>query len=409
MNKFQYTLSCGLRVVYEYRPSPVLYCGFVVHAGTRYEDEADEGMAHFIEHMSFKGTQRRRACHITNGLEKVGGDLNAYTTKQEVVYYATVLKDDFGRAAELLCDMVFHSTYPEREIRKEVEVICDEIDSYEDSPADLIYDDFEALMFPGQPLGRDILGSKHRLRSYTTQDARRFAERYYRPSNAVFYIYGEVNFNLAVRRLEKLLPASDFLPSIEPVDPVLSAPRLQGIERRVRKETQQLHVIVGGPTFSATDERRYALTLLNNILGGPGMNARLNVEMREKAGLVYSVNSSLNAYPDTGYWAVYFGCDVRDEKKCMKILRREIARLAETSLTAAQLNAARKQLCGQIAISTDNAENYALALGKVFAHYERLRDVPKMLERIQAVSAEELREVAREIYSPDRLSTLIYY
>ena len=186
------TLPCGLRVIHESSDSPVLYCGYVVCAGTRHETTDDSGMAHFIEHMTFKGTQRRRASQITNGLECVGGDLNAFTTKQETVYYATVLKENFIRAVSLLTDIVFHSTYPQAEIDREVEVICDEIDSYKDSPSELIFDEFETLMYPSQPLGRDILGKAERLRQYTTADALRFARQYYRPENAIFYVYGDV-------------------------------------------------------------------------------------------------------------------------------------------------------------------------------------------------------------------------
>ena len=305
----QATLSCGLRVIYEHKPSAVLYCGYVVCAGTRHEDVADSGMAHFIEHVTFKGTERRRACHITNGLERVGGDLNAYTTKQETVYYATVLKKDFARAADLLTDIVFHSVYPQGEIDKEVEVICDEIDSYKDSPSELIFDEFEAMMFEGQPLGRDILGNAERLRQYTTVDALRFARNYYRPTNAVFYVYGDVPFTQVVRVLERLLPVADFVQRPAFVAPPIATPCAKNIrnERVVEKGTHQAHVLVGGPTFAGTDNRRFALVLLNNILGGPGMNSRLNISLRERAGLVYSVDSYLNTYPDAGFWNVYFG------------------------------------------------------------------------------------------------------
>lgn len=404
-----YTLSCGLRVIHERHASPVLYCGFLIHAGTRYEEPAEEGMAHFIEHMNFKGTDRRRSCHITNGLERVGGDLNAYTTKQEVVFYATVLKEDFRRAADLLCDMTFHSNYPQHEMDKEIEVICDEIDSYEDLPSDIIFDEFEALMYPGQGLGRDILGRKERLREYRTADALRFVRRLYNPHNAVFYVYGDIPFSQVVRTLESLLPASDFaadwqVPVLQP-----SAPRLEGLLQRKQKQTQQLHVMVGAPTFPAGDDRRFALLLLNNMLGGPGMNARLNIQMREKAGLVYSVNSSLNSYPDSGYWSVYFGCDAHDEKRCLKILRRELRRFIDAPLSPAQLAAAKKQLRGQVAISTDNAENYALAMAKTFAHFGTHRNIGRLLDKIALIRAEEVQTIAQEIYAADRLSTLMFY
>lgn len=409
MNHFeQATLSCGLRVIYEHKPSAVLYCGYVVCAGTRHEDRADSGMAHFIEHMTFKGTQRRRACHITNGLERVGGDLNAYTTKQETVYYATVLKQDFKRAADLLTDIVFHSTYPQHEIDKEVEVICDEIDSYKDSPSELIFDDFESRMYPNQPLGRDILGSAERLRTYTTADALRFTREYYHPKNAAFYVYGDIPFRQVIQTLERLLPASDFSEDFITFVQPTPVPIAQANEHIVHKDTHQAHVLVGGPTFAGTDERRFGMVILNNMLGGPGMNSRLNLSLREKAGLVYSVDAYLNTYPDTGFWNVYFGCDAHDIKRCRRLLERELVRFIENPLTTAQLLAAKKQLCGQIGISTDAAEGYALAMGKTFAHYNRHRDVARVIEGIQSVTAEALQQIAAEVYDPQRLTTLIY-
>lgn len=403
------TLPCGLRVIHEPSASPVLYCGYVVCAGTRNEACDDAGMAHFIEHMSFKGTSRRRAFQISNGLERVGGDLNAYTTKQETVYYATVLRRDFSRAADLLADIVFHSTYPQSEIDKEVEVICDEIDSYKDSPSELIFDEFESLMFPDQPLGRDILGEANRLREYTTDDAMRFTRQWYTPGNAVFYIYGDVSFPQVIRTLERLLPASDFSgrTSKKPGSTVPS-PRLEGVRKIVEKDTHQTHVLVGAPAFSGTDERRFAMILLNNMLGGPGMNSRLNVSMRERAGLVYSVDSYLNTYPDTGFWNVYFGCDSHDVARCQRILLREMRHFTEKLLSPAQLAAAKKQLIGQLVISTASAEGYALSLGKTFAHYHVYRDVEKLCDSVQKVSSEELRAVAEEVYAPSRLTTLIY-
>ncbi len=402
-------LPCGLRVIHEHRDSAVVYCGIVVCAGTRHEEKNDDGMAHFIEHMSFKGTNRRRAFQISNGLECVGGDLNAYTTKQETVYYAMVLKEDFSRAADLLTDIVFHSTYPQREIDKEVEVICDEIESYHDSPSELIFDEFESTMFNGTQLGRDILGTPERLRQYTTADALRFTNIWYKPRHCAFYIYGDVDFKKAVKTLEKLLPASDFAGfTAEKPDFNLPQPATAKQERRVEKGTHQAHVMMGGAACSTTDERYYAFALLNNLFGGPGMTSRLNVSLREKAGLVYSVDSYLNAYPDSGFWNVYFGCDEHDIERCRKRVLREMERLAEKPLTAAQLAKAQKQFCGQIGISTDASENYALAMGKTFAHYGRHRDINRICERIRAVTADDIQRVAEEAFCPDRLTTLIY-
>ena len=404
-----YTLANGLRLIHEPSHSQVVYCGYVVCAGTRHEAEADSGMAHFIEHLTFKGTARRRACHITNGLERVGGDLNAFTTKQETVYYATVLKGDFARAADLLTDIVFHSTYPQTEIDKEVEVICDEIDSYQDSPSELIFDEFESMMYPGQPLGRDILGRAERLRQYTTADALRFVRPYYLPCHTAFYVYGDVPFRTIVRMLERL--TSDFGPAV-PSLPATQPPFVPAVPaeplRIVTKQTHQAHVMVGGPAYGGCHPQRFALTLLNNIVGGPGMNSRLNLSLREKAGLVYSVDSYLNSYPDTGFWNVYFGCDAHDVARCRRLLERELRRFTDNPLSEARLKAAKKQLLGQIGISTDAPENYALAMGKTFAHYNRYRDIDRLCRDINEVTAEEMQAVAAEVYRPERLTTLIY-
>ncbi len=401
----EHTLANGLRIVHEEAPTGVVYCGYVVKAGTRHEEPADSGMAHLCEHLTFKGTERRRACHIANGLERVGGDLNAYTSKQETVYYATVLRDDFMRAVDLLTDIVFHSTYPQREIDREVDVIADEIDSYNDSPAELIYDEFESMVFAGHPLGRDILGEAARLRQYVTADVRRFTGRYYCPANAVFYVYGKVDFARIVRALERATAGLDatFQPAV-----AQALPDYRPETRRVSRGTHQTHVLMGGRAFGGGDERHTGLVLLNNLLAGPGMNARLNVSLREHAGLVYTVDGTLLTYPDAGAWCVYFGCDDGDVARCRRLVVRELERLAGEPLSPARLAAAKKQLKGQIGISCDGFENYAIALGKTYAHYDRHRDVGRLFERIDALTAETLQAIACEVYAPERLTMLIY-
>lgn len=403
------TLSNGLRVIHEPSSSDVAYCGYVVCSGTRHEEPADTGMAHFIEHMSFKGTGRRRACHITNGLERVGGDLNAFTTKQETVYSATVLKEDFGRAADLLTDIVFNSTYPQHEIDKEVEVICDEIESYKDSPAELIFDEFEAMIYEGHPLGRDILGEAARLREYTTADALRFVRRHYRPDNAVFYVYGDLDFRKIVRALEKGFAACDEVPREAAACPRPCLPTSpSGRERTVQKGTHQAHVLIGAPAFGGTDPRRFGLLLLSNILGGPGMNSRLNLSLRERAGLVYSADASLNFYPDTGAWSVYFGCDGHDVDRCRRLVAKELRRLSTQPLTPAQLAAAKRQFKGQTGIARDNMEGRAVTMGKTFAHYGYHHDMEALCREIDALTPEQLQGIAAEVYDEEKLTTLIY-
>lgn len=421
-----HTFANGLRVVFAPNTSAVVHCGYVICAGTRNEEPADSGMAHFIEHMSFKGTERRRSYHINNGLERLGGDLNAFTNKQETVYYATVLREDFPRAVDILTDLVFHSTYPQAEIDKEVEVIADEIESYLDSPAELIFDDFEAMLFEGSPLGRDILGRAERLREYTTADAMRFVRNHYRPDNAVFYVTGNLDWKRILRELQRwgapaasssaLAPAASS-PSLAPAALILSrfnrddsastpAPALRVLE----KGTHQAHCVVGAPTFGGREEgaNRYAIALLNNILGGPGMNSRLNMALREHAGLVYSIDSYLTTYPDAGWWCCYFGCDLDDTDRCLRMVRKELQRLVDEPLSATQLAAAKKQFIGQLTIADNNSEGFALALGKQFAHYGTLRSTDNIVTGINALTATDLQQTAAQIYAADRLFTLMY-
>ena len=402
------TLANGLRVIHLWSPSPVVYCGYEVCAGTRDESCGEEGMAHFCEHVTFKGTARRTAMQVLNRLECVGGELNAYTNKEDTVYYAAILKEHLARAVDLLTDMVFHSTYPQHEIDKEVEVICDEIESYNDSPAELIYDDFENAVFAGHSLGHNILGNGDALRSYTTEDALRFTRRYYKPGNAVFFVSGDVSFSRVVKLLEKA--TADFPPAT-PLVGCLSKealPPYAAREIRLGKGTHQAHVMAGTRAYSVHDDRRMALYLLNNILGGPGMNARLSVSLRERNALVYTVESSMVCYSDTGLWSVYFGCDPKDADKCLRLVRRELDRVMRNKLTDGQLRAAKRQIKGQIGVACDNRESFALDFGKTFLHYGWKKNTAKLMEDIDAITAEQIQEVAQDLFAEDRLTKLIY-
>lgn len=401
-------LPNGLRLVCERTASDVVYCGYVVGAGTRHEDAADEGMAHFVEHLSFKGTARRSSAAVNNALERYGGDLNAYTNKQGTVYHATVLKAQFARAADLLTDIVFHSTFPQREIDKEVDVICDEIESFKDSPSELIFDEFEQRLFAGSPLGRDILGTAGCLKTYTTADALRFTRQHYRPENAVFFLSGDIEGKKAARTLQRLFEKYPIDRPANPETAIAPVPAAHRFDVSVNKDTHQAHVMIGAPTFGGSDGRRFALLLLNNMLGGPGMSSRLNIALRERAALVYSVDSYVSTYPDAGYWHVYFGCDGADVARCCRLVQRELRRFAETPLTPARLAAAKAQLCGQIGIAQDNGENRALALGRTYAEYGTVRDIALLRQNIEAVTAEDLRSLAAEIFAPERLCRLVY-
>ena len=404
-----HTLSNGLRIIHEPLRSRVAYCGFAVDAGTRDEREQEQGMAHFVEHLIFKGTQKRRAWHILNRMENVGGDLNAYTNKEETVVYSAFLVEHFARAFELLADIVFHSTFPQREIEKETEVIIDEIQSYEDNPAELIFDDFEDLIFRGHPLGRNILGRPDLLRTFRTEDAADFTRRYYRPENMVFFVLGDVDFRRVVRLAEKLvgdLPGggADCNVAARRTPPPLYVPDRLVLD----KGTNQAHVMIGGRGYNAYDHRRTALYLLNNLLGGPGMNSRLNVALRERRGLVYNVESNLTAYTDTGTFCIYFGCDPDDVELCTRLVYRELKRLRDRRLTATQLAAAQKQLIGQIGVASDNNENNALGMAKTFLHYNRYESQEAVCRRVSELTADELLSVAGEMLSEDYLSVLVY-
>ena len=398
-----HTLSNGLRIIHEPSSSKVAYCGFAVDAGTRDEAENEQGMAHFVEHLIFKGTRKRKAWHILNRMENVGGDLNAYTNKEETVIYSAFLTEHFGR--ELLADIVFHSTFPQNEIEKETEVIIDEIQSYEDTPSELIFDDFEDMIFRNHPLGRNILGRPDLLKKFRSEDAMAFTSRFYQPSNMVFFVLGDFNFQKIVRQVEKLLVD---LPLVT-VENQRTIPPLYVPEQLVvHKETHQAHVMIGSRGYNAYDDKRTALYLLNNILGGPGMNSRLNVSLRERRGLVYTVESNLTSYTDTGAFCIYFGTDPEDVDTCLKLTYKELKRMRDVKMTSSQLMAAKKQLIGQIGVASDNNENNALGMAKTFLHYNKYESSESVFRRIEALTAEGLLEVANEMFAEEYLSTLIY-
>ena len=404
-------LDNGLRIIVLPSASSVVYCGYQINAGTANEETDEEGIAHFCEHVSFKGTSKRTALDVINCLEQVGGDLNAFTTKTDTVYYSAILKEHLPRAVDLLTDIVFHSIYPQKEINKEVEVICDEIESYNDSPSELIYDEFENIIFRGHPLGHNILGEAKRVRKFTTEDALRFTQKYYRPENAVFFAYGNIDFEQLLSLLSTengtFVTAKD--DSWKPKE--ISLPALNAYEPQkitVDKHTHQAHVMIGNRAYSVHDKRRMALYLLNNILGGPGMNARLNLALRERRGLVYTVESTMVSYSTTGIWSIYFGCDAEDIDECKTLVRKELDRFMSTPLTDAELSVAKQQIKGQIGIACDNRENLALDFGKVFLHYGWKKDIQALYHDIDAITAAEVQSVAQELFDNKQLTELIY-
>ena len=426
-----YTLDNGLRIIHLPSDSKVVYCGYQINAGTRNEEPGEEGLAHFCEHVTFKGTERRKAWHILNCLESVGGDLNAYTNKEGTVYYSAILKEHIARAVDLLTDIVFHSVYPQAEIDKEVEVICDEIESYNDSPAELIYDEFENIIFKGSPLGHNILGTAEQVRSFKTEDALRFTRKLYRPDNAIFFAYGDIDFKKLVRLLKKSFLSEERRVKSEETtfgdrrESQFNSPEAQaqfniqhstfntqhsfaGQTIVMQKNTHQAHVMIGTRAYDVNDSRRMPLYLLNNMLGGPGMNAKLNLALREHNGLVYTVESTMAAYGDTGIWSIYFGCDEHDVKRCLRLVRKELDKFMLKPLSEAQLKAAKKQIKGQIGVACDNRENFALDFGKSFLHYGWEKNVDRLYEQVDEITAEQIQAVAKELFDKDRLTTLIF-
>ena len=407
-----HTLANGLRVIHLDSQSPVVYCGYAVAAGTRDEQPGFEGMAHFCEHITFKGTQRRRAINILNYLETVGGDLNAFTNKEETVYHAAVLRDNVDRAVDLLTDIVFHSTYPQAEIDKEVEVIVDEIESYNDSPSELVYDLFENAIFRGHPLGHNILGTAECLRTYTTADAVRFTSRLYRPDNAVFFAYGNISFSRLVHLLEKAHAQTSSAAAIMPQATMplptgsVPMPPYQAQHITHHMDTHLAHVMIGCRAYDVHDNRRIALYLLNNILGGPGMTARLNLSLRERNALVYTVESMMQSYSDTGLWAVYFGCDPKNVSRCLRLIRHELDAMITKPISESRLRAAKKQIRGQIGIACDSRESFALDFAKSYLHYGWKKDVSALCERIDTLTVADLQQVAADIFNADNITRL---
>ena len=411
MTKYNtHTLENGLRIIHLPSASQVVYCGYQIAAGTRDERSGEEGLAHFCEHMTFKGTEKRNALQIINALEGVGGELNAFTNKEDTVFYAAISKEHFAQAVDILTDIVFHSTYPQHEIDKEVEVICDEIESYNDSPAELIYDEFENILFAGHPLGHNILGKAEQLRTYNTNDALRFVRRHYRPDNAIFFAYGDLDFEKLVKRMRNehfLDEPSDEAEQVMRNDDCLTSTSSNNTITR-SLGTHQAHVMLGTRAYDIHHPLRIPLYLLNTILGGPGMNASLNLSLRERHGLVYTVESSMVSYSDTGIWSIYFGCDPHDVRKCLRLVRRELDKVMRKPLSATQLRNAKRQLKGQIAIACDNHEQFALDFGKSFLHYGWEKDITHLYDSIDQVTAEDLQKVANDLFATEKLTTLIF-
>ena len=401
-----HTLSNGIRLIHKPDNSPVSYCGMAINAGTRDEKEDEQGMAHFVEHMLFKGTQKRKAWHIINRLESVGGELNAYTTKEETFVYSTVLKEDFERAMELTADIVFHSIFPNNEMEKEIDIVLDEINSYKDSPSELIYDDFEELLFANYPIGKNILGNEESLQQFTSDKLKSFVSRNYCTTEMVFFSLGNIKFSKIIQWAEKYLghvPYSSRQQKRE--KPLIYIPQYAELD----KDTFQTHYMLGNRAYDLHEkDERLKLYLLNNILGGPGMNSLLNLALRERNALVYNVESNFTSYSDTGVWNIYFGCDPKNRKRCEKLVFNELNKLKESAISENQLSKCKKQIIGQIAIASENKENLILSIGKSFLHYNKVDTDSEIREQINAISPLDILKTANEIFDAKQLTTLIY-
>lgn len=398
-------LSNGLRIIHKYDQGAVAYCGMVINTGSRDETDQEQGLAHFVEHMLFKGTSRRRSGHIINRLENVGGELNAFTSKEETVVYAAVLREHLEKAVDLIGDIVFNSTFPEKELEKERVIILDEIQSYLDSPSEQIYDDFEEILFDHHPIGHNILGRPDLLEHYHASDLRAFVDRQYRPENMVFFVLGEIDMKKVIRMAERYFvcrgnnstPLQRTAPEAYPVG-----------RQQTAKDTFQVHFMLGGRAYDLQHPDRMGMYLLNNILGGPGMNSLLNLSLREKNGLVYTVESSYQPMSDTGMWSVYFGCDASNFARCERLVRLELKKLREQLIPEKQLKKYQYQLLGQMAISSEQKENLAISLGKSLLRFDKVDPMETVRAHIMELTAEKLRDIANELFVEEKISTLKY-
>lgn len=399
------TLPNGIRLVHHPVPSRVAHCGVFIGAGTRDETSTEHGIAHFIEHTIFKGTKKRNVFQILNRLENVGADLNAFTTKEETVIYASFLKEDYDRTLELFQDILFHSIYPEKEIGKEKQVVIDEIRSYQDSPSDQVFDDFEDQVYKGHALGKNILGTERSIRKFGREDIFSFIRHNYRPERIVIASVG----NIDLKRLTAF--ASKYFNQDPDRGKPLPRKPFRGYKPAnivLEKKIFQVHSVTGGPAYSYTDPRRVPLALLNNMLGGPILNSRLSLALRERNGLTYQNESVYTPYSDTGIVSIYFGTDRVHYEKALGIVHKELNRLRTERLSATQLNIIKKQLTGQLSISRESNAGLMLAMGKSYLLRNRFDTLEQIIEGIEETSADTLLEIANEVFDPARLSQLTF-
>lgn len=412
---FYHNLPNGLQIVHRKTTSPVVYVGIMVGAGTRHELPNENGMAHYIEHCVFKGTQHYTARQIINHIEGIGGEINAYTTKEETTFYAATLRQHFRTTLHLLAEMVLRPTFSQKETDKEVTVILDEIESYNDSPSELIYDDFENMIFEGSSLAMPILGTKKTLRriSKSPDIALNWMQQHYRSERMVLFVLGNVTTQQVISAAEKELLASSPIANSEAshspqgVQYPIAAPAASNT-RLYRRHTHQTHIMLGSHAYPIGHPKQLTMYLLNNILGGGSMSSRLYLSLREKHGLVYNIDSQAVPLSDTGYWNIYLACEPQHKEQCLELCHKELKQLRDTTLTSAQLQRALRQLEGQMAISAENQENNALAMAKQMLYHHHAPAWQDTFARIQTITPTQLQDVANEVFAPEKIYTLLY-
>lgn len=402
--------DCGIRYAVKRSGSAVAYCSLGIACGTRYEQGFHSGIAHFTEHTLFKGTEHKSSSVINGYLDRLGGELNAYTTKEEIVLHATILKEDLSKASSLLMEIATEATFPDNEVNTERGVVIDEIKSYKDSPSEDVYDRFEEKLFRGHSLSMPILGTPQSVRATSADELRRFYKEKFVPGSMVFTIVADID----EKRMEAdLLRTFDkFFSGSGMVSGELTRPESVTLDNVfdevINKRNHEANAVLGGYAPSLYEEReRIATSLMSNILGGPAMNSILNDILREKHGWVYGVESSYTQYSDTGIMAISLGCERENTEKCIEAVRREISKLQDNALTDRKLRAAKKQFLGQIAISSDNGESQCLSMGKSLLAYGKVASTEEIKREIEAVSADMIRDMACRIFAPDRTSSLI--
>jgi len=398
-------LKNGIRLVHRQQRGGVAHLGVIVYAGSRDENPDQQGLAHFIEHLIFKGTQKRSNFQVLSRLENVGADLNAFTTKEDTSIYASVQSKYYRRAAELLADIVFHSVFADKEIEKEKAVVMDEISSYKDNPAEWIHDEFDELVFKDHPLGKNILGTKEKLKRYTRNDVLRFRDANYLPSRIVITSVADFPMSKAIAVNEKYFSAVVADNSHIQRQPFTSYSPVTAVRRYSR---HQAHVVIGNIACHAHDERRFSMALLNNILGGPAMNSRLNITLRERNGIAYNLESNYQPFSDTGLFSIYCGTDENLMPRAIELINKELYKFRKISLSTVGLHTAKQQLKGQLAISLESHQNEMLAMGKNVLVYGRIAPVEEIYRKIDNITSASLLEMANQVFDPSDLSTLIF-